>query len=640
MTDIELYNKAKEAYYNGTPIMEDFEFDELEKKLGLENKSYIGSKKNPSYTVEHPFIMGSLSKVQIKKDNTGNIDWNGYLSEVKKYIDRNNPNGYIITPKFDGCSFECHVLVNTTVTGKIEQNTIFISSRGDGEWGKDLTKYLIKKLIPNLNEFNKQLSGMEYVLRGEVLIDRFLFEQKYSEFVNPRSFVSGLLNRDYSDDPQFQEMLNDLDIVIYDVRFNKDGNWKDADWDKFDYPSRPHYFYTHYGDITVDHFKHFYSAFEAYRNEDAPYALDGIVFKPLVDYRENNLTEHRPKDCVAVKFIPMLQETEVVDIEWNVSNKTGEYTPVIIVNPVIMDGKEVTRASAHNYGYVLENKVGIGTKVILSLAGDIIPFIYKITDTTNFNINKIGNININDCTIDGVHLYKKLSDEELRKNKFLASVEALNIPSIGPAAGETIFEYIKEQCKGDEFFDIPSKEVPNNILYLSGNDIDTALGGKLGINARKSFVDYLKKITIKDIIVSCSFNMCGNKAAEQIEKEIIKSGDGDWTSLPKVAYEWIFNTDSDEYKQVFNIINAIGFDMEQYRIQIEEVKAIKGDQIPIIMTGEPNDYLSKGDFLNKHPEYRNTGSWKEVQIVFTNSLDSNTGKMKKARKKGIEIRLY
>ena len=66
MTDLELYNQAKEAYYNGQPIMEDFEFDELEKKLGLENKSYIGAKKNPSYTIEHPFIMGSLSKVQIK----------------------------------------------------------------------------------------------------------------------------------------------------------------------------------------------------------------------------------------------------------------------------------------------------------------------------------------------------------------------------------------------------------------------------------------------------------------------------------------------------------------------------------------------------------------------------------------------
>ena len=88
MTDLELYNTAKEAYYNGTPIMEDFEFDELEKKLGLENKSYIGTKHNPSYTVQHPFIMGSLSKVQIKKNNDGSILWEKYYKEVLSYIYR------------------------------------------------------------------------------------------------------------------------------------------------------------------------------------------------------------------------------------------------------------------------------------------------------------------------------------------------------------------------------------------------------------------------------------------------------------------------------------------------------------------------------------------------------------------------
>ena len=58
------------------------------------------------------------------------------------------------------------------------------------------------------------------------------------------------------------------------------------------------------------------------------------------------------------------------------------------------------------------------------------------------------------------------------------------------------------------------------------------------------------------------------------------------------------------------------------------------------MTGEPNGYNSKGHFLQCHPEYRQTGSWKEVQIVFTNSFESNTGKMKKAREKGIKIELY
>ena len=63
-------------------------------------------------------------------------------------------------------------------------------------------------------------------------------------------------------------------------------------------------------------------------------------------------------------------------------------------------------------------------------------------------------------------------------------------------------------------------------------------------------------------------------------------------------------------------------------------------QIPVILTGEPTAYTSKGEFLKCNPQYRLTGSWKEVQIVFTNSLESNTGKMKKAREKNIEIRLY
>ena len=500
-----------------------------------------------------------------------------------------------------------------------------------------MNKHLINKLLPDINKLNKQIPS-DYVIRGEVLIDRFLFETKYSEFVNPRSFVSGLLNRDYCD--EIKEMLDDLSIVIYDIRIMDDhARWIDMDWMSYDYPDKPQFYFT------IDNFdgkmlEGLYHKFESYRNEDCPFALDGIVFKPIAGLRENNLTEHRPKDCVAVKFAPQLQETEVVDIKWQLSNKTGEYTPVIVVNPVIMDGKEVSRASAHNYGYIIENKISIGTKVILSLAGDIIPFIYKITDTSKFSMSGIGLINTDDCIIDGVHLYKKLSKEELTKNKFLASAQALNIPNIGPAAAEKIFEYVKTQCAGDEFFDIPPTEVPDNILFVSGNDIDNALGGKIGLNAKKAFNEYLTKMGIKDIIISCAFPLCGEKVAEQIVKFMIQPGLEDWTSLPSIAYNWVFNSASDEYNKIIKIMNTIGKTIDQEReVEIAHQASI-ANQIPIIMTGEPNDYISKGDFLNKHPEYRNTGSWKEVKIVFTNSLDSNTGKMKKAREKGIEIRLY
>ena len=131
---LELYQQAKESYYNGQEIMTDYEFDQLEKELGLENKSDVGARHNPSYTIKHPFVMGSISKVQIHKDKEGNIDWKKYFNEAKKYF-KNNP--VIITPKYDGCSFEAYFKDGQPVS---------VSTRGDGFWGRDISKHIYNKI--------------------------------------------------------------------------------------------------------------------------------------------------------------------------------------------------------------------------------------------------------------------------------------------------------------------------------------------------------------------------------------------------------------------------------------------------------------------------------------------------------------
>ena len=100
----ELYDKAKEAYYNGEPIMTDAEFDQLEAEIGLVNKGYIGTHHQKSYTVKHPFIMGSLSKVQIKEDDNHNVDWSGFQEKVMTYLRKSMGFGkenwfYVVTPK-------------------------------------------------------------------------------------------------------------------------------------------------------------------------------------------------------------------------------------------------------------------------------------------------------------------------------------------------------------------------------------------------------------------------------------------------------------------------------------------------------------------------------------------------------------
>ena len=619
---IELYYKAKEAYYNGQEIMTDFEFDTLEKELGLENKAEVGAKRNPSYTVKHPFVMGSISKVQIHKDKDGNINWDKYYAEAFKYF---GSNPTIITPKFDGCSFEVDV----------DNNTIdSISSRGDGSWGKDLMNHL-SKFIP-VEYVNL---GGHYTLRGEVLVKKQTFLNKYAErFTNPRSFVSGVLNRDYeANSKEFMEMLNDLSIVIYDYRRFEDGEWIDHEWTELPNSNVLPTEY-HLNNISnKEDFEAIYNTFANYRNI-CEYALDGIVIKPQVDYRENNTTAHRPKDCVAIKFIPMLEETEVLNITWNLG-KTGEYTPIVWVKPVEMDGRMVQKCSGHNLGYLKEKGVTIGAKVIMSLAGDIIPFLYKVTKE---NIGgEIPMPTDHEYFEDDIHLMAVLSENDKCYYKFINSVAALNIPTIGGQTAKEIYNYLTSvDTMTAEFFGEEEKKIPYNILIVNPEEIFFSLGGgKSATNAKKAFTEILNKLTLNDVIKSCNFRFCGGKVTEQVVNYLL-NGEADWSHLATEGYSWVFDKNSEQYKEIVDILSCLGRTIEDFKVQHQESTKTASDQIPVILTGEPNNYKTKGEFLKLNPQYRNTTSWKECQIVFTNSLDSNTGKMKNARAKGIRIELY
>ena len=624
---LELYYRAKDAYYNGQEIMTDFEFDALEKELGLENKSEVGTKHNPSYTIKHPYIMGSLSKVQIHKDKEGNIDWRKYESQVANYINMDNSFNVIITPKYDGCSFECEIQ-----DGKIKQ----ISGRGDGAWGKNYYNHLHWLNIKYIKEL-----GDHYTLRGEVLVKKSIFEQKYADkFTNPRSFVSGVLNRDYSEDAEFQEMLNDLSVVIYDYRTEHYGTWIEHEWTEI--PKNEGFLPTFYMEnVSIyepNALETIYNQFSEYR-KTCEYALDGIVIKPIVEYRNNNITERRPKDCVAIKFIPMLEETEVLNITWQLG-KTGEYTPIIWVRPVEMDGRMVQKCSGSNIGLLRSKGITIGAKVIMSLAGDIIPFLYKVTQP-----NGNGEIPMptdHEYYEDDIHLMAILSEEDKCYYKFLNSAKALNIPNIGPQSAKEIFNYMERAIDDTtmDFFNETFKDLPFNILMVSPEDIYFGLGlGKLGANAEKSFREILKNLSLNDIIKSCNFRFCGTKVTDQIVNYLL-SGDADFSHLAQEGYSWVYNKDSEQFKELNMILNYLGKSIEDFKESHIETKKITSDQIPVILTGEPNNYKSKGEFLKLNPQYRNTGSWKECQIVFTNSLDSNTGKMKNARAKGIRIELY
>lgn len=654
---LKFYKQCKELYYTtGESPIEDFEFDELQAELGYENKDTTPVKHNPKYTVQHPVKMGSLSKVQIKKTNS-NIDWEYFYKEVSKYIYKNskNPN-VIITPKYDGCSFETVINFNKIVS---------ISGRGDGEYGANYMNQLLSKVFNAV----KDLPFENCILRGEVLVDKTIFLNKYSVladpdngYVNPRSWVAGLLGRDYDGaNEEYLKMLNDISIIIYDVKLqNENGEYIDKDWtilseyiDKKYLPSK--YFITDLNN--ANDFEKIYNEMNNFRINECSFALDGFVIKPIEQNRKYNVNDYRPKDCVAIKFIPQLQETEVIDISWKLGEKSKCYVPTIIVNAVEMDGKRITRAAASNYGKLIYDKISVGTKLILSLAGDIIPFIYKITDTSQFDESKLcipdtyeTYVEEGGIRADGnptLNLKAILSENDRKKLDFIVSAKVLNIPNLGGALTTVLWDYINRPVDvndpTDDFFGIVKsntiKEIPDNILYCDIMDIQLGIGGKNGEKISKSFKKICNDITLKEIIQSCNFKGCGEKVAEQCANYLTDS-EYDFSHLSKEGYEWCLSN-TDKLQKIKKIVSHFGKQLSDYKvIKTEEQIAFENEQIPVILTGEPNDYASKGEFIKLHPEYRVTGKWSEVKIVFTNSLDSNTGKMKKAKEKGIEIRLY
>ena len=627
-------NKAKEAYYNGVEIMSDQEFDKLEKELGLENKSYVGTHHQKSYTIKHPYLMGSLSKVQIVKDNQGEVDYAKFAELINSYLKKSKKYGESvwycdITPKFDGCSFEAVI--------DYKGELISVSTRGDGEFGKDIKNWFayewnrwcdsgkVKVYLDSLDEDQKMF--LDYlVIRGECLIDQDKFNSKYSkDFTIPRSFVSGVINTDWENTPEQIERRKDLSWVCYDYR-EIYSNGTIIELDYFDerghlpgeIPSQSYHCVPHiYSNTLMD----IYKFFEKTR-KTCGYALDGFVIKPAEPFRLQDNTRERQEDCIAVKFLPEIVKATIIDVEWNVG-KTGEYFPTAILKEVILGGKKVNRVSLHNYDWMDKNLCGVGSKVDIVLSGDIIPNVLEVYGASStFNIPTDSFIEDNTDNGGTMHLMKTMCQSDVDHLKFINSVNTLKIDGIGEKVGEVLYNTI------------PTDNIIKLMTDSNLQKIQNVLGeSKSTQNIINALKERREKLSLYDVVLSLCLPNCGEKNTEWFVKKI--SGlNPDIKGVPVVVKEMSENEDiivmiESEYIKPFGIsyISTI--------INIE-------DRTPVIMTGSPKacGFNTKADFLAKHPEYVETNKWNECQILFTDDLDSDSSKMQKAKKLGIEIRKY
>lgn len=638
-----LYDRAKEAYFNGEPIMSDYEFDTLESELGLENNSYIGTHHQKSYTIKHPFIMGSLSKIQIKENNDNTISWGSYVDCVKSYLFKSNNTDsqnwyYEVGPKYDGCSFE--VVIDKYM------NLISVSTRGDGTYGKDIKPWFEveweKNFMPKLgNFFSKNLDEHErffldkFVVRGECLVKKSVFKQKYADtFTIPRSFVSGCLNREWENTPEQIEMRNDLFWICYDYREIFNNSIKEIDYTPMSDPIMKKYLpdyscenlpgvsaYGTYGfmsifksyTLTPDNFKKVYEMYDSYRKYDCDFELDGFVIKPGPMFRIQDTTRERQEDCVAIKFIPEIVDATLIDIEWNVG-KTGEYYPTGILEPIILGGKSVNRVSLSNYGKIIKDGLGIGSRLRVRLSGDIIPDVIGVTKKSN-------TITIpDDSYIDGVHLMKNLTMKEKTYIKFINSVNVLKPDGIGEKVAEKLYQLNPCQNILWLMIDIPLKDLSEKLdNSRSSQNIITALRERR------------KTLTLPDVIQSFGYENCGEKNALWLAKKF--SGlNPDSKGIPESII-----TLSENKTYIDTITDYINY------LNVPLLKEDNNnDKIPVILTGSPKEfgYKTKSDFLIQHPQYVETTKWDECRILFTDDLNSTSSKMSKAKKLGIDIKIY
>ena len=347
-----LIRHHQELYYNGEPEISDEEFDALWDELASIDPANpiiasIGADRSdrwPKY--RHRMIMGSLSKAS---DPESFLAW---AAKVRYPL-------YLVQYKLDGASIELQY---------DEGGFARAVTRGDGVIGDDITPNAVRMNgVPN--RLPEPFTGS---VRGEVLMSKRVHASKYSDKANCRNAANGLMKR------KDGQGVEDLDIVCYDaVGRLPTGEAFSTEREKIAWLKRMGFNVVPTIECKSPEEIIVYRAKIMELRPTLEYDIDGLVVKgDRIDFEDMN--KMRPELQIAFKFSPEEAVTTLIAVEWSESGTT--VTPIGIVEPVRLAGTTVQRANLANPGIIRSMDLSIGSKVVITKRGEIIPKIESLVE--------------------------------------------------------------------------------------------------------------------------------------------------------------------------------------------------------------------------------------------------------------------
>lgn len=584
------------AYERGEETITDAEFDQMEDiLLSFGDSDTINIVKNAiarrgSLVNTNPYTETDPRRLMVSIRKCKLDDTEGIKTHLDRLWNLAVEKKFYLTPKYDGCALKFEHFNGET--------------RAYTRGGQDVTE----KVAPVTPKTMKEGE----IVVGELILSKSEYKKIASlEYKTARAFVAGFLNGN----------KNISGLVKYELDFKPTTDGMNTQCPEAIEASRE------------DVMEKLMAYMNEVRSESYPYECDGIVVSVKVDKRI--IEDKYPTNFIAIKPQSEAKPTTVTNIIWQVG-KSGRCTPVVEFEPIELLGTTVTRASAFSYGWLMANNISIGSIVIVTKSGDIIPYITQVLCAGNGNI---GRRNEEDCYQRGEHLYLVTAIREQITQAVEKMFKILDIKNVGLSTCGKIVDTLKiTESDGVALFTVFS---PNNKLPLLER-----LGDAEYKNV--SAIWNIKNIQLTDVIRMANFEGVGEVTAEQIAKFITKYPTNE--ELP-----WFQNVP--EYKGVSEAIKERfmwgGETPEREALdEIQDMLAMYGiniiapsdkntDNLPTFeMTGNPpsgtkEDYIKRLDGKAVH-----TALTKKTDYLVTDSLNSNSSKMQKARKYGTKIVLY